>query len=362
MSVRSDSFSCSVFNFTNAESVHEVVEMYDGTLSGINYAKKIKYKEEDNNHKGFINGLYKNFSISLPSGLMFPAVRYSVPGLLVFERPPTNKLVEYISVPVDYINEESYERIQSYNLALPWQLYLAEYDPKTMLLTQVHMYFMKESLRDSNQIMYMPPLPNFYANGTLCRPLLANMEDIERYDKSLSGIMVSAYDWIWNSGFNHDLMECLMTVNLHKQNTLYDSNHQRTPISASWQRHMHPKDVAKILGDWEKYTLDNIISVNWPNLSITRLWDSEIEWFYENDPEYPFQGDEYYGSDCLEEFSENYPTRLYDLPKSLKIMISSILFNNYILTGHLHNIKASYPNRFSLYNKIVTNTDPESSF
>ena len=34
-----------------------------------------------------------------------------------------------------------------------------------------------------------------------------SMEDIDGYSKDLSGVIASAYDWIWNSGFNHDLTE-----------------------------------------------------------------------------------------------------------------------------------------------------------
>ena len=35
------------------------------------------------------------------------------------------------------------------------------------------------------------------------------MEDIEKYPKDLSGIIASAYDWIWNSGFNFDITESI---------------------------------------------------------------------------------------------------------------------------------------------------------
>ena len=36
---------------------------------------------------------------------------------------------------------------------------------------------------------------------------IKHMEDIEKYPKDLSGVMASAYDWIWNSGFNFDITE-----------------------------------------------------------------------------------------------------------------------------------------------------------
>jgi hypothetical protein len=355
-----DNFSytkISVDDFTGSYVRTNALEMRSGSIAKVDYENIVFYEDgtEKSREKDFVSVLKNQFVFTLPSGLLFPAVRYSIPGFLVFERPPITKMVEYAALPIDNLTEENFEEsLRKYNLALPWQLYVAEYDPNTMLLFRVHMYFMKESLKDIDQTMYLAPLPNFYANGHLCRPLLANMDDIERYSKDLSGVMASAYDWIWNSGFNHDLMEGPLTVYHHKNNSLYDAGYLRTPPTAGWQRYMHPKDIMNIFLRWEEYTLDNILSVEWPNLSVCSVWDGEMEWFFENDAEYPYLYDEYLGHEELDSYIEDYPMKVHDLKKSFKIMMRSVFHashSNAMMVDRFYGFK--YHQRFSAYHKLA---------
>lgn len=349
-----DSFSYTrILAENSSDFKKDALEIRSGSIVGVNYENVVLYDSRaDEKKQNFLSIMKRKFTQDIPSGILFPAVRYSAPGLLVFERPPTNKMIEYVSLPVDVINEENFEEsVHTYNLPLPWQLYVAEYDPNTMRLFRVHMYFMKESLKASDQIMYLPPLPNFYANGNLCRPFLANMDDIERYSKDLSGVMASAYDWIWNSGFNHDLMEGPLTIYHHKNNTFYDSNYVRTPATSSWQRYLHPKDVTRVLANWEKFTLDSILTVEWPNLSVCNLWDSEVEWFFEHDPEYPYNYQDYPGYDEFEYYNDDYPIRSHDLKKNFKIMITSVVYCNENDTRSNRHRSLGHHQRFTTYHK-----------
>jgi len=341
--------SADKFSYTSILDYDKQFKFSDGVIQGVSFSKDLK-QSSNLELKGFYTSFRDIFNPQITSGLLFPAVVYSAPGILIFERPPTQKLVQYIDRPVDYISEES--DINFYNLPLPWQLYIAEYDPKTMLLCKAHMYFMDESFKDPDQIMYAPPLPNFYANGSLCRPFLASMQDVEGYDKTLSGVMASAYDWIWNSGFNHDLSEVIMAIYSHKHNSFYDPEYKRTIPSASYHRHIHPKDVDNVLSLWEKISIDNILETKWPNLSVAGLWDSEVEWFWENDQIYPF------GGDCEEEFedsehySNEYPVRIYDLKKTLSIMIKSVIENSQTISSANYPRGSSFHSRFTMYHKL----------
>lgn len=337
------------FSYTSIHGSDKSFNYADGVIQGVSFSKDLE-NSSSLKMKSFFTSLSENFNPQIVSGLLFPAVLYHIPGLLIFERPPIQKLVQYIDRPVDYITDES--EMKSYNLPLPWQLYIAEYDPKSMLLCKAHMYFMSESLKNADQIMYAAPLPNFYANGSLCRPFLASMDDIERYDKSLSGIMASAYDWIWNSGFNHDLSENIISVYSHKNNSFYNPEYNRTPVSSSWQRHIHPKDVHNVLSMWEKISIDSILDTKWPNLSVSNLWEGEVEWFWEHDSAYPF------GNDCDEEFedsehySNEYPVRIYDLQKTLSIMIKSVVEHSSTIMRANYPKEVSFHSRFNIYNKL----------
>jgi hypothetical protein len=323
-------------------------EYYNGNVFGMDFESSSFW---DGRTPGFFTRLNQKFYSQAPSGLLFPAVLYNAPGVLVFERPPTHKFVEYVDVTVEHIDEDQSFGVHTFNLPLPWQLYVAEYDPKSMLVYKVHMYFMNESFKNVNQIMYSPPLPNFYANGALCRPYIANMEDIERYEKTLSGVMAASYDWIWNSGFNHDLAETINSVYYHKKNSFYDPNHVKAIATKSWHRFCHPSDLIRILKIWETFDINNILDIKWANLSVTNLWEAEIEWFYENEPDYP------YGDDCagehesMEEYSENIPQNSQYLEKTFSIMMLSVCLDNQIV--HSNRKDLSHMNRFALYHKLL---------
>jgi len=354
------SFTKIVFHERDATYADErtdknVIENRCGTLSGIDYGNQTIYNgPQESAEKSFLSRMQRNFSTNIFSGMLFPAIRYSIPGLLVFERPPINKMIQHIDMPVDYIKDDSIkDHIHSFDIPLPWQLYIAEYNIHTMLLTKVHMYFMNESFKGCDQIMYLPPLSNFFANGALCRPYLASMEDIERYEKSLSGIMASAYDWIWNSGFNHDLVEGPLTVYSSKKSSFHDPTYVRKPATASWHRYVHPLDTINVYRTWEKRNLNNILETNWPNLSVTNLWDSEVDWFYQNAMEYPYDYANIDLPECdgLEEYAEFYPVRLHDLPKSFSIMILSVIQSSQEL--FMSSRKLGYYNRFAVYHNTT---------
>jgi len=324
----------------------------DGCYSGIDFKKTFFI---DSNDKGFLTTINDDLNPNLESGLLFPAILYNFPGFLIFERPPVNKYIGYIDVPVESMNDSHMTKEHGYNLSLPWQLYVAQYDPNTMLLYKVSMYFMTESFKDPNQIMYSPPLPNFFADGSLCRPFFSSLEDVERYGKTLSGVMASAYDWVWNSGFNHDLLETSLTVYNHKKNDFYDPEYTRQRPTVSHHRYLHPKDVQNILQIWEqKFNLENILTAKWANLSVTPLWDSEVEWFYEYDSEYPYEisNDEIISYESLDEYSENYPIQIYDTPKTFKIMMRSVCINNPNFAIVSNRKDKSFSNRFSVYHRL----------
>lgn len=137
--------------------------------------------------------------------LFLPGVRYISPGIVVFERPPMHQVVSYTPDYRDNITT-SHSSFDAY-LPIPWQVYVASYNPKDMRLISVKMFFANSSLYSETQPLYAPPLLNFYSNGELCRPFFPTTEDIEKYPQNITGIIASAYDWIWNSAYNLDITQ-----------------------------------------------------------------------------------------------------------------------------------------------------------
>jgi hypothetical protein len=147
------------------------------------------------------------------------------------------------------------------------------YNPEDMRLVSVKMFFASNSLSSLDQTIYSPPLYNFYSNGTLCRPFFSSMEDIEKYPKDLSGVMASAYDWIWNSGFNFDITEGIsffLHTNKYEQFEKYLK--PETKANLTWLQNHPLQNLPSNLPSqwhvpffkcWEEIPLSEVSSLTW---------------------------------------------------------------------------------------------------
>jgi hypothetical protein len=77
------------------------------------------------------------------------------------------------------------------------------------------MYYNKKPISQNGfeEPVFLPVLPNFYSNGLLCRPFYASADDINMYSKDISGVIAAAYDSVWNSGWNTDLVDTIIDFN-----------------------------------------------------------------------------------------------------------------------------------------------------
>ena len=111
----------------------------------------------------------------------------------------------------------------------------------------------------------MPPIPNFFTNGLLCRPMFDKMNDVDGYSKDLSGVIASAYDWIWNTGFNHDLTENFYHVIKQKKPVKLMSSYLNLGQNVNthgYYRGMTPTHIQGVLRDWESLDLENILDLS----------------------------------------------------------------------------------------------------
>jgi hypothetical protein len=229
---------------------------------------------------------------------MPPGVRAIFPGVVIFERPPTMKLVQHVNNTVSQLqtdpddlhydedsdsyyddegNQVEYEnyvqnQVKDYYIPIPWQLYIATYSnlpSSKYYVNSVRMFFMNSSLHSPNVELYAPYIPNFYVNGLLCNPMLDSFDDINRYPKNVSGVIASAYDWVWNTGFNDDLNENIkLTIN-NNVNEL-----------CSLQTKLSLRHSANFVGGFYDYisnfSLEQINSCSWLNPSYGSHYASDL--------------------------------------------------------------------------------------
>ena len=212
--------------------------------------------------------------------------------MIIFEMPPSMRHVSYQHAYRDNANGDTYRQ---YYVPVPWQVYIAIFSDE-MRLVDVQMYFSKTSLYSPDQQLYCPPMLNFYSNGALCRPFLSSIEDIEKYPKTISGIIASAFDWVWNTGFNWDITEqiCeyLFSKKYQSMASLVDPNFYRkceiyfqdvTPGN-----HAHPKVVDFLFELWQSIKLEDVLKIDWISFCVYgQFYYQSLGLYLNNDfPEY----------------------------------------------------------------------------
>ena len=206
--------------------------------------------------------------------LLIPGLRFIGNNYIIFEMPPTQKVIDYKEA---YREDDSPLDRQCY-IPIPWQIYIAIYDPATMRLLSVQMYFTNTPLTSFNQTIYLPPILNFYASGALCRPFFETIEDIEKYPQNITGIFASAYDWVWNSGYNFDIVEPISEficsskfddfLNLipdTEENIFLKNNLKKVTFSSN---RLSPLYVRSFFLLWQQLSLYEVTNLKWTSFSI----------------------------------------------------------------------------------------------
>lgn len=316
------------------------------------------YSSYDLDQIKFSFNKYFSFTETI-TDLMPPGVKAIFPGVVIFERPPTMKLVQHTNLSVDsmdiereysydsdydtYYDEDgnSYsasdiEAIQAenqpkdYYIPIPWQLYIASFSTNSSseyYLTSVKMFFMNSSLNSPDNNLYIPYIPNFYSNGRLCNPMLSNMDEIVRYPKNVSGVIASAYDWIWNSGFNNDLIECIhLTLSTNPNEICTEKAFRNARFSDNF--------VNSFYSLIEDIPLEKITSLKWANPSYYDNFSNEV-YYAEESGFYTSQLKEYDNliSSLSEEdhftFRDWIAPRIHSFEKSYKNIINYSFNNDY---------------------------------
>lgn len=255
--------------YSSANSFKVVVSDHEDNVVMLNGNKAISYLNET-----LLSGYTSLDSNIVDSGIMPPGVRMLGKNYIVFERPPTYQNIFFN--PDKVHSGMSEENVQVFRIPMPWQVYIASFT-NDFYVSEVSMYFTNTSLMSKDQHLYLAPLPNFYTDGSLCRPMFSDMTDVERYSKNLSGVMACAYDWIWNNGTNNDLNEAMVHVNLQiasKGTNEYNSTifskmsteeyHSTSFTNTSGVTYYHSTQVTSMLRAWEKSTLEEVLSYSWP--------------------------------------------------------------------------------------------------
>lgn len=198
--------------------------------------------------------IYSSKNNLLSSSLLPPAVRYlsSDRRLIVWERPPTYKTINYTSEYQDNLNVDS-PSVNSYRIPIPWQVYVLYLSPEARL-ANIFMFFRNSQLTNLFQDpLYMPILPNFYENSRLCQ---AAFETIQQYDRDILSAINAAYEMVWNSGFNKDTLLAF--------NHIYTGSYVKKNNPLSLHGTGKQKYPQNTFDKWTHYSIEDCLSWDWP--------------------------------------------------------------------------------------------------
>ena len=188
----------------------------------IDYWKIFKYHSSEN-------------SSLVPFGNPPPGLLYANAQTIIFERPPTTKVVTWTGNVLDEIDNSS--EYTSFEIPIPWQVYFVHYTPSedgANIVTHIYMAFAKSQVNSDDQVLYQPPLSNFYTHGKLCTPNYETYAEISEGTETISGIMQNAYNQVWDSKSNNDLTANFVSFQRHFANPYiypYENNSVRFRVS-----------------------------------------------------------------------------------------------------------------------------------
>lgn len=233
----------------------------------------------------------------IPPGLLYISSKSNLNSYLIFERPPSYQIVELIPRLMEEINYNR-DEIYTYRLPVPWQVYFVKFSSieptvknpeKSFYVTDVRMFFASQPVQTFDDHVYLPPLTNFYINGELCRPLFSKMSDTEPNSNDVAGMMQMAYDWIWQSGSNIDLTNCITQYFIQLKNktdktvlTKVKDPKQKFELQRTFAKYSISNyyttfdDVYRLYSAWEEFSLDEVLELSWPAPHLERTLSNFI--------------------------------------------------------------------------------------
>lgn len=213
----------------------------------------------------FVDTLVKSTNPKM--GVLPPAVRWisSDKRVLVFERPPSYQRVAYYEMARDEIDPEmGSDGLREFLIPLPWTVYVLGFGYDFQPIT-LRAYMRRDPIETLDDCVYLLPLLNFYTNSKLCNPIF---EKYEAHEPSVSAGIHLAYNAVWNSGFNYDLVDA-MRMGM-QSNAPFAPNIDKFP-------HYQATNANCYFANWQEHTTEQALNCNLINPSIGENGSSNSE-------------------------------------------------------------------------------------
>lgn len=321
------------------------------------------------------------------SGILPPGVVALDKNVVVYECPPTHKLVQYTECPRDSISSKT--PYVSATIPVPWQIYIAIFNNEYQLV-DTYMYYSKNSIIQSGYLehVYLPTLINFYSNGHLCRPFYASMSDTDFYPKNVSGVIAASYDAVWSSGWNSDLVDALINYNQDMKFAVYSESsrfksyfvdkygqgkYNELVMSMSW---LQNRDTifSSFVKSMEELTLEDAMNWCYPIPSFNQTRDQDLSNISEQASS-DFYADEVscvHGEDCEDEdceyhldhesYLEDRRMQFWSSSKTFEEVLNNVLSLQKLNLDYLDPVSNFFNSPSKIFAKTILHICSQSSY
>jgi len=204
------------------------------------------------------------------STLLLPAIRYVNDVDIVMEKPPSQMTISVTPTIKDRLYEAE---PLFFTLNIPWSVYTIYIDRLSEEISQMSVFFRSAPLKGMEDVVSPAIIPNLFERGVLCMS-----DDRQKYVPKLDGSMSlatltqAAYNMVWSSGFNMDLVGMFTEQDTEEifgvDKTHYAKANQSLRGAkinlAGWGISM--SDVKKIIATlfaWEEMSMAQVLNIDW---------------------------------------------------------------------------------------------------
>lgn len=271
------------YGSSHGVSVSHGLTSYDIINSNSRYYHRHEIDELNNDHISFYNKLIGNSQINIPSGIIPPGLLYCSEDVLIFERPPTVKTIEWTPNLLNDIDTES--EYSTFEIPVPWQIYFVHFSKAENyhVINRIFLAFSNDPIYSLDQPLYLPPLTNVYTNGQVCQPNYAQYNDLIEGTETIAGIIQNAYNQVWSSSMNLDLTagslklfkhfaipsikvyndRCLVAPKMKYYTNTVASNMSHVPTIDLQSYYTSSDVINSFYKSWEKVELKDICQMQW---------------------------------------------------------------------------------------------------
>jgi hypothetical protein len=180
----------------------------------------------------------------------------------MFEVPPARRLVTFTNARQS-MAESGHKKVHSLLLNFPRTVIGVRL--QSFVPTVVYSFVIRNPIEDDKDPLFLLPLPNTYASGSICLPSGERRLD----QQSFADGLLAAWEAVWDSRFNTDLLDAMKYVRSTGHPEILWTNmveNYRRVSRSPYKNHRSPRGTPlQMFRVWSRLSMDEVLAIDdWP--------------------------------------------------------------------------------------------------